>query len=160
MTHENARAGTHQQSRDGARDVKYSADAEKAEFSLDLAKAYPPAAGILSWIRTISFERGRQITLHERFALQEARVPVALSLMSCRRPEVRPGGRIFLAEPSPSERAGSLSIYYDDKFFKADVETIPISDARLLSSWGDHLYRIRLIAQQTPTQGEYVIRIA
>ena len=142
-----------------ARDVRYSADADKAEFSLDLAKTYPPEAGIVSWNRNILFERDRQITLHESFTLTQARMPVRMTLMSCRRPEIVKGGRILLSEPALSQTAKPLTVYYDDKFFKAEVETIPIKDERLRASWGDQLYRILLAALQMPTQGEYTIRI-
>jgi len=142
-----------------ARDVKYSAAADRAEFSLDLAGAYPPEAGIKSWVRTLSLERGREVVLRERFLLEKARLPITLSLISCRRPELRTGGRILLADPSSTKAAAPLAVSYDAGFFSAKVETIPIEDGRLRSSWGNMLYRILLTAAAAPADGEYSIRM-
>ena len=143
-----------------ARDVKYSATAERAEFSLDLAGAYPAEAGIKSWVRTLALERQRQVILRERFTLEKDKTPIVLALMSCRRPETAQGGRILLANPPQSGSTAPLAILYDAGFFSAKVETIPIADGRLRSSWGDTLYRILLTAAAAPANGEYTIRIA
>jgi hypothetical protein len=142
-----------------ARDVKYSATAMRADFSLDITGAYPPEAGIKSWVRTLAFERSGQVILRERFTLEKDRMPIVLSLMSCRRPEPARDGRIMLANLSPSETAAPLAITYDNSFFSARVETIPIEDGRLRSSWGNTLYRILLTAAAAPASGEYAVRI-
>jgi hypothetical protein len=143
-----------------ARDVWYSADAEKAELSLDLAKCYPSEAGILSWVRTLALERGKQIILHEKFRLQQEKAPLVLTLMSCRKPQPGANGRILLSDTQPPGNPPPVSIDYDAEFFRVDVETIPINDERLRASWGEKLYRILLTAVQTPAHGEYTIRIS
>ena len=143
----------------GAREVVYKADADKAVFGLDLAKTYPAEAGVLSWNRTLTFVRGREIVLNERYALQEVRAPLQLSLISARRPEKTEDGRIVLADPDGGPTAIPLSILYDKKFFTAEIEPIPLEDDRLKSSWGPTLYRLLLTAPQTPAKGEYSIRV-
>ena len=142
-----------------ARDVIYKADADKAVFGLDLAKCYPAEAGVISWKRTLTFVRGQEIVLNERYALKEVRAPLQLSLMSARRPEKTEDGRIVLANPDGGSSSPPLSILYDKKFFTAEIETIALEDDRLKSSWGPTLYRILFTAPRTPAKGEYSIRI-
>ncbi|MBM3312571.1 MAG: heparinase, partial [Candidatus Aminicenantes bacterium] len=141
-----------------ARKVVYKADPAKAVFGLDLAGAFPKESGISSWVRTLTFIRGREIVLNERFALSQVRSPLKLSLLSARRPEVKEEGRVVLANPEAVKSAAPLSILYDKRFFKAEIEAIALEDERLKSSWGPTIYRIVLTAPRTPAKGEYTVR--
>ena len=54
-----------------ATNVSYSSTDEQAVFSLDIASAYPEEAEIVSWQRTIDFERGKGITIRDAFTLMK-----------------------------------------------------------------------------------------
>ncbi len=142
-----------------ATDVGYKADAKKVDFSLDIAKAYPPQAGLNSWRRTLTLERGKRIVVKERFLLDSIKQPLQMTLMSWRRPELAADGMIKLENPEGLKAAKPLSILFDKSLFSAAIETIRLEDGQLRSSWGDRLYRILLTAKKTPRQGEFSIRI-
>jgi len=142
-----------------ATDVSYKAEAKKAAFSLDLAKAYPAEAGVKSWKRTLTLERGKRIVVEERFRLDSVKQPLVVTLMSWRKPELAADGIIKLENPEDLKAAKPLSILFDKNLFSAAIETIPLEDGQLRSSWGDKLYRILLTAKKTPRQGEFSIRI-
>jgi hypothetical protein len=81
-----------------ARDVSYSSSDAAAEFSLDIAGAYPAEAGLESWKRTLRLDRFRnQIEIRERYLLRRAGGRVALTLMTPCVVRVE-GGRIGLAD--------------------------------------------------------------
>ena len=143
-----------------ARDVLYKTGPEEAVFSLDIGKAYPEEAGVLSWKRTLRFVRGSEVILEERYALQKIEKPLLLTLISCRQPEIAEEGRIILKNPENLKLTTPLSILYDKGFFKANIETISIEDERLRSSWGDKIYRILLTVEKTPLKGEYTVRFS
>jgi hypothetical protein len=142
-----------------AREASFRADAGRAVFRLDLAKAYPAEAGIVSWNRTLVLVRGREVVLAERYALSQVLGPLQLTLMSALRPEKKEDGKIVLENPAEVKSAPPLSILYDNKFFKAEVEPIALEDERLKSSWGPSIYRILLTAARPPAKGEYTVRI-
>ncbi|MBM3294672.1 MAG: heparinase [Candidatus Aminicenantes bacterium] len=154
-----------------ARKVVYKAEPVKVVFGLDLAGAYPKEAGISSWARTLTFTRGKEIALSERYALSAVKAPLKLSLMSARRPVKKEEGRIVLENPAAAGGAGAAGsaaaspqpapvvILYDKGFFKAEVETIALEDERLKASWGASIYRIVLTAARPPAKGEYTVRI-
>jgi len=53
------------------------------------------------------------------------------------------------------------SVVIQDKYNKFDVavETIPLKDARLQSSWGKQLFRIVLTARQIILEDAFLIKI-
>jgi hypothetical protein len=142
-----------------ASDVRYEADAGRVVFELDIAKAYPPEAAVKSWKRSLTLERGRRILIAETYELESVRRPLALTLMSWRKPSVLADGRIRLDFPEPSPDSKPLHIVFDKNFFEAGVETISLRDEKLRASWGETLYRILLTARQTPVKGRFEIRI-
>jgi hypothetical protein len=142
-----------------ARNVAYEADEKKAIFRLDLNKAYPAEAGIDTWTRTLTLLRCREVVLTEKFTLKEVREPLRLTLVSARNPTEKEEGRIVLENPAETRTSAPISILYDPKFFKAEIETIAVEDGRLRSSWGPKIYRILLTAPQTPAKGAYTVRI-
>lgn len=63
-------------------------------------------------------------------------------------------GKLVLTGPS-----GSVSVLFDERALKPDIEEIPIEDGRLKSAWGDRLYRILLRAGNPPLEGLWSLRI-
>ncbi len=142
-----------------ARDVRYSADARRAAFSLDLAAAYPPEAKIRSWVRRLTLERGKRVVVEDRYELEEAGLPVELSLMSWRRPEAAGTGRIRLAHPGGDAAGRPVMLIYDGRLFEPLFETIELADERLRGSWGERIYRILLKGKAQARAGSFTVRI-
>jgi hypothetical protein len=142
-----------------AANVSYKVGKKRAVFSLDISKAYPEEAKVKFWTRTIILERGKHATIRDSYALGEVIKDLHLTLMSWRKPELEAEGKIRLKNPEGVENLKPVYVYYDEKMFSVDFETITLEDARLKSSWGSQLFRIMLTARQTPLKGEYIIRI-
>jgi hypothetical protein len=141
-----------------ARDVRYRADAARAELALDIAAAYPPEAGIASWLRRLVLERGRRVIVEDAYALDRA-LPVAWSFMSRRRPEAAGAGRIALVQPGAAEGGRPLTLVYDGRTLEPAIETIEIEDARLRAAWGDRIYRIVLASRAPLRKGRTQVLI-
>jgi hypothetical protein len=142
-----------------AASVRYLASKKSATFSLDISPAYPEQAKVNSWQRTITLNRGKNIIIHDRYKLGEAITPVQMTLMSWRKPVLDQEGLIILENPEEIKNLDPLVIRYDKRKFVADMETIPIKDARLQSSWGKQLFRIMLTAKQRPLEDDFTIKI-
>jgi len=75
-----------------AKDVVYNTTAATAELAMDIAPAYPAAAGITSWVRTVRLNRGRDIVVSDAFSLARPTRDVSLNLMTpCDVAETSPG---------------------------------------------------------------------
>ncbi len=142
-----------------ATNVRHAADDSTASLSLELTHAYPKRAGIRSWERTITLVRGREVRLRDVYQLEHAGPPVELTLMTCCIPEVLPKGRVRLTAEAPGGKSQPTMIEYDPGVFSARCEPIRLTDERLRSSWGDRIYRILLTMKNTPSRGEYLIRV-
>jgi hypothetical protein len=140
-----------------ASDVAYRADDPPAELSLDIASAYPEAAGIESWRRTCRLVRGDSpcVEIRDELALATPSDDVILSLMTPCRPRVASPGVIELAGP---ERMWRLA--YDSGALTAPVEEMPLDDERLRSSWGDRLFRIELRVKERVERGAWLITLS
>lgn len=142
-----------------ANDVRYEATEKSAAFSLDISPAYPGEANVRSWLRTITLNRGDNITIHDKYQLSEATQNLQMTLMSWRKPVLDQEGVIELENPEDIQDLKPIVVRYDKQKFVANVEIIPLEDARLRSSWGKQLYRIVLTAKQKPLEDEFVIKI-
>jgi len=133
-----------------ATDVAYRANDRAAEYSLDIARAYPPDAGLDSWKRTFRFDREKnEIEVADSYLLKKPARQITQTLMTPRRPTQSAPDRFTLH--SPGLRSGPVTILYDARVFTTSVEEVKIDDERLKSSWGERLYRILLTAAN-PTQ--------
>jgi hypothetical protein len=89
-----------------ATDVSYKTGKKKVVLSLDISKAYPDEAGVKSWKRTITLERGKHVTIRDKYVLDAVKENLKLSLMSWR----RPGLEIQNLSPFNMIRIGSALI--------------------------------------------------
>ncbi|HXT89908.1 MAG TPA: heparinase II/III family protein [Trebonia sp.] len=132
-----------------ATDVSVSLSETAAELALDLAAAYPAAAGVRSWRRTLRLDRaapdraGPLIEIRDSWELDQYSERSVAYLLTAEEPQVS-GGTITLPsglvidvhvmdiDPTADSRdAGRIS-----------VERRDLDDAQLRSVWGEHLYRI------------------
>ena len=139
--------------------IGYKAVEESAVFRLDISRAYPEQAKVRSWERTITLNRKKNILIHDKYELGEAREFLQVNLMSWRKPVINEEGMIYLENPEGIRDLKPVTVEYDEGKFVADIETIPLEDARLQSSWGKQIFRIVLKAKQKPLKDEFTITI-
>jgi hypothetical protein len=144
-----------------ARDAEYRADDETAEFSLDIAGAYPEKAGLQTWRRTVRLQRGQRVEIVDRYELAAPAGEIVLSLLTPAAPHLAGPGRISLvASPLPGSRhSGVGSLTYDAATFSAHVEEQPVTDERLGQVWGEKLSRILFTAKNPPSQDTWTFQI-
>jgi len=173
-----------------AKDVVYQASEAAAELAMDIAPAYPAAAGITSWVRTVRLNRGRNVVVSDAFALDRATRDVSLNLLTpCEVAEASPGVlrldcalrpfddlRAAKSSVEGREPQGALSVSkgariggraglvvlarYDARAAQFTIERIPLDDASLTSSWDDHLNRIVLIPRGPVQRATWTLTVS
>jgi heparinase II/III-like protein len=134
-----------------AREVTASLDGDAAELRMDLAGAYPAAAGADRWWRTVRLDRNAgRVTVTDDWTLHTGQSIVDLHLMTADAPD--------LSEPG-TLRAGNARIAYDAAMFTATAERIPVSGPKLTAAWGDAVYRVTL-AGTVPADSSHRLTIA
>ena len=140
--------------------VTYRQDDALAEFALDLAQAYPPAAGVCSWRRTCRLVRSpagaARIEIQDRFELAAATSDLFLSLMTPHAPATDTAGSILLRAAGSD---ASLTLAYDPAALSVTVEPLPVTDPQLREDWGDVVYRLRLTPRQPVQRGTWSLRM-
>jgi len=129
-----------------ATDVSASLSAAAAELALDLAAAYPAAAGVRSWRRTLRLDRagraGPLIAIHDDWELTQYSERSVAYLITAEEPQVS-GGTITLSSGLVVELVVETDATPDSRDAGGvSVERRDLDDAQLRSIWGDHLYRI------------------
>ncbi|HUT20252.1 MAG TPA: heparinase II/III family protein [Anaerolineae bacterium] len=145
-----------------ARDAEYEANDQTARLSLDIAGAYPQAAGLESWVRTITLQRGHQVEIVDHYVLGTPAKEIVLSVLTPATPHLVEPGRIsFVASPLPDGRlSGAGQLAYDPEQLEAAVEEVPITDERLNGTWGSRLRRIVFTARTPTLRGTWSFRIS
>ncbi|WP_217594691.1 heparinase II/III family protein [Cohnella sp. GbtcB17] len=141
-----------------ASNVVYECAGDVSHLSMDIAGAYPPEAGIVSWHRAVALGRsGRAVVeIADDFKLNEPTRDIVYTLMTPCRPVERAPGTILL-----EYRPGSFAeIEYDKERLSFSQETIPVVDARLRRNWGDTVYRILLSEKSAVSEGRRMLRVA
>lgn len=129
-----------------AQDVHYEVSEESACLDLNIASAYPPEAGLVSWQRQVKLVRGKQVEVVDAWKLSNPAKEITFSLVTaCQVAQGAPGTLLLrpasLAHGRPS---GVGQVTYDPKRFTVTTSEIKIGDERLLSVWGSRLTRIEL----------------
>jgi hypothetical protein len=143
-----------------AGNVSYRADDRAAIFSLDIAGAYPPAAGLKTWQRTLALQRHGEVLIEEHYALARTPKGMALHLLTPCRPIVRHGLITLAPRALPGGRkSGAARLVYQADRLAATVETIALEDANMQRIWGDRLFRIVLRAGAPEKTGQFALLI-
>ena len=144
-----------------ARNVIYRADDETAELALDIAGAYPEETGINTWIRTVTLNRGTDVTITDSYNLKDISGDLILNLLTVCEVLLQDGGRITLkASELPDGRvSGATQLYYDAAKLKASTEEISIEDNRLKHIWWSRLTRIVLKAKSPLQKDTWMLRL-
>ncbi|MBR3503598.1 MAG: heparinase II/III family protein [Clostridia bacterium] len=119
-----------------ASDVTYSDDGAVMRLTLDMGGAYGPEAGVETYRRAFTFDRGQgRVAVRDEVKLSACRRPVALPLLCAAEPVIGRG----------EARIGALRLRFDPARFSARAEEKPLEDARLEAGWGrKSLWRLTL----------------
>jgi hypothetical protein len=142
-----------------ARDVHYTSGDTAATLSMDIAPAYPREAGVRTWQRTLTLVRGREVTVHDAYALDTLKGGIRLTLMTNRMVTVGAPGTILLGDRSGTGKVRDVTLMFDPALFAVDVEAINVQDGQLQSSWGDRLERILLTMKQPRAVGNFTMSL-
>lgn len=141
-------------------DVRYVKTAASASLSMSLREAYPRQAAIKRWDRTVTLERGKRVTLTERYQLDKFLAPTVENFLTPLSPDITGAGVVVLPVTTLGA-ARIIRLRYDARDFSAAVDTIPIRDGqpvdanapggsrtgRMYGNWGGVLYRVRLVSK-------------
>lgn len=138
----------------GARNAAVISDAGSSSLTMDLAAAYPTAAGLDSFVRSVSLHRDRgSVEVHDVWeGLGDETVHVAWHLMLCNRPIVLDSGVIMISD--------KVELRYSGATARIALDVAPVHDEVLRSIWGTELFRLRLIADIAPRRGEMKLEFA
>lgn len=120
-----------------ARDVRFHDAGSTVSFSTDIAAAYPAAAGVRTWTRAYTLQRGKSITISDDWILNDNKGGTALHFMTSANVQVMKEGLLRLTTDG-----GRLELSYDPKQFRYAIEPVTIDDKKLLVSWPPVVYRL------------------
>lgn len=131
-------------------EVSCRQDDRAAELHMDIARAYPETAKLESWKRSFRLDRAAgHIEIRDDYALRAPAREITLTLMTPCQVKLEPGAL---------QLENRARITYDPSL-SPTVEEVKLDDERLRSVWGDHVYRIRLRAQNPKTRATWLLRI-
>ncbi len=141
----------------GAKCVSYSAGDTFAQLQMDIAGAYPEAAAVRSWIRTVRLNRGVDVRVIDVFDLTERTGLVEQNLITpCRVTQPAPD-RLLLED---SESKTTVSLHFDQGKLKPQLDRLDLQDESLQGVWGPALTRIRLVSRSTENRSAWTLRFA
>ena len=143
-----------------ATEVSYARHEARARLCLDLARAYPPEAGLRSWVRTVTLERGREVRLEDTYELLRPAANLSLNLLSPCRIAIEEEGCIVLHGRAldADRRCGDAQIHYDADEILVSVQEIPLEVENLQHIWGGQLARMILKVKRPSQQGRLTLR--
>ena len=144
-----------------AMNVNYSMTEKAVSFSLDISKSYPDDAGIISWIRTIQFNRGKNVVIDDAALLKSAG-EITHHLMTTSNSEVVKPGELVLHFKDAGGTAKDFVVRYNASQMEATVEKMRLTameDKGILTKWGDTVYRISFRVKQPKTKDRYRFEI-
>jgi hypothetical protein len=138
-----------------AENQRFSSNSKQVSYSLDIAKAYPTEACVVSWQRKIVLDRGKKLSLTEKYQLGQWKKPVRVNFLTVFYVDTSRPGHIIL-----TNKQDSLMVYemiYDPGKFKVIAEEKEITDNMLKTVWGISLTRIVLISVDHSLKGQYQV---
>lgn len=131
-----------------AEDVRYDRSSTETRLALDIAKAYPPEAGIIHFHREMALIRGDRILLKDDFSLRENGSIEWNFLTPCIVDTEVPGEvRLLTAEGQ------SATLFYPARKLDVIVDVREITDTKLMDAWGTTVRRIRLMLREPLASG-------
>jgi len=143
-----------------ARDATHRADDQMAEIRLDIAGAYPEEADVNAWTRTVTLNRGSDITIVDACDLKDISGDTTLYFLTPCEVVLQDGSIALKAsELSGGRMSGAAQIHYESDKMAASAEEITVEDRRLRGIWGDRLTRIVLKAKNLSQKDAWKMKI-
>ena len=142
-----------------ARAVKHDASDSRAQLTMDIAAAWPATARVASWARTVTLERGKQVSVSDAFELKEVSGNTSLNWITPTPPRVDAPGRLLLRLPSGKPHSG-VTFTFDADQLSAGLEQVALEDPRLERVWGKQVTRIVLRPKQPTPKATWTVRLA
>lgn len=144
-----------------AGDIQYNNGRSFAEFTVNMARAYPEQAGVSTWQRTIRLNRGKNVVITD---LADLKSPSSVTqhLMTSWPSEVRTPGEVIVHYKGEKGLEKDFIVRYDAKLWEATVEKVPLvskEDQGILSKWGDTIYRINFKTISPLKKGQHSFRV-
>jgi Heparinase II/III-like protein len=131
-----------------ASQVAYRLDRRGARLTMDLAKAFPPAAGIDSWRRSILAEKAGRITITDSCRADSAFSSLTQSFMTVAAVDISVPGLIVFTIDGGTDSGKKVELRYDARVWRAEKEDMPLTtpeEEGLKETWRHRtLVRIRL----------------
>ena len=133
----------------GARDAEFTPGDETERFNMDIAPAYPKEAGIERYIRSFAFTRAGEpiVEITDAFYFEKPDNEITFNFITPQNPLLHEGkiglGSVFMHYP-----AGCQVV----------VERFVLKDVRMMHSWGEALYRIKLTFTGVRQQKTFTFR--
>lgn len=142
-----------------ARDVVYHRTETAAQLQMDIAPAYPEEAQVKSWVRTVRLNRGQSVELTEAFDLRELTGETQLHYLTPMELDVSQPGKVVLFRGQSQPPQDRLRLEYDATILNPSVERIPLTDPRLIQSWGTQLRQLRFHPRRGSLQARWTLRL-
>ena len=124
------------------------------KLSMNIATAYPEAAEVTSWRRTLTFDqKNGTVELNEAYKLKNFKVSSSLNFLVNGTVALARRGVLKLTNP----QGKTILLSFDPTTFDYEVQTKKIDDARLAGSWSNDLSRIILQVKGKKLQGAHQI---
>lgn len=136
-----------------ARNTSFADDGKTAMFSTDIAAAYPSVAAVKQWQRSYQLKRHQSFTITDEYILTADKGSTELHFMTPALLRQKREGQIQLVSG-----AVTMNLYYNPKQLQPTIETIPVTDKRLLQSWPPVLYRLVFLVRKTGTRGKHSLQ--
>lgn len=141
--------GTDQQygSQYAAKNVSAKISSQRAVMNMDIAGAYPKEAMVKSWKRIICLNRGKDLTVTEKYELEKYIRPTELMFMTQAEPNVGKDRVTF------NIKGKVYGISFNPNELKASYEELKLDDKKFVYMWGK-IYRVKLTVVSKESNGE------
>jgi hypothetical protein len=129
---------------------------------LDIAKAYPEAAGINSWMRTVRLNKGKNVQIEDAIKLTSA-TSIIQHLMTCYAAEIGKPGELIIHYAPEGAKALDFILKYDASKWEVSIEKIALDkmeDKGVQRNWGDNIRRINLKAKSPKMNDKFSFTVA
>ena len=135
-----------------AKDVAFANNSKTAVFKADIAAAYPSAAQVRKWERTYMLKRHQSFTISDNWSLTNNLGNTALHFMTAAAIEKKKDGLLQF-----NTGDAVIEMKYDPKLFEVHIETIQITDKKLLESWPVQVFRLVFQLRSKSVNGSHHI---
>jgi len=130
-----------------ARNCRFSDTKSAVSFSVDIAKAYLPAAKVKNWTRTYTIQKGKQFTIEDAYQLDENNGNTTINLITNLNATIEKKGVITV-----SGKDVSVQLQYNPTKVQASIESVDMGADPI--KWENGLRRLRFSLKGNALKGE------